>query len=217
MFSCVATTFPNSPRFQRTGHTHPKASATANRIPYTCVTLDRAARVRAELLTSCMAESGRYQLEPSPGGGEGTRTHDPLLAKQVLYQLSYAPLGSPARLRVSSSSAGVVGLTGFEPVTSRLSGGCSNQLSYRPGISGSKDTFYRCRDCTRQQRRRARGAEAALCAATTPLRSSRCAPRPAFRRAGVRWVTFVSVCASLCSLWFRFSPVPGLADPLERR
>jgi hypothetical protein len=31
----------------------------------------------------------------------------------------------------------VVGLTGFEPVTSRLSGGCSNQLSYRPGISGS--------------------------------------------------------------------------------
>ena len=26
------------------------------------------------------------------GGGDGTRTHDPLLANQVLYQLSYAPL-----------------------------------------------------------------------------------------------------------------------------
>ena len=28
------------------------------------------------------------------GGGEGTRTHDPLVANQVLYQLSYAPGGS---------------------------------------------------------------------------------------------------------------------------
>ena len=26
------------------------------------------------------------------GGGEGTRTHDPLVANQVLYQLSYAPM-----------------------------------------------------------------------------------------------------------------------------
>ena len=34
------------------------------------------------------------------GGGEGTRTHDPLVANQVLYQLSYAPvfgLTSPSR------------------------------------------------------------------------------------------------------------------------
>lgn len=31
--------------------------------------------------------------------------------------------------------AGVVGLTGLEPVTLRLSSACSNQLSYRPGIS----------------------------------------------------------------------------------
>ena len=28
------------------------------------------------------------------GGGEGTRTHDPLVANQVLYQLSYAPIVS---------------------------------------------------------------------------------------------------------------------------
>jgi hypothetical protein len=27
----------------------------------------------------------------------------------------------------------MVGLTGFEPVTLRLSSACSNQLSYRPG------------------------------------------------------------------------------------
>ena len=74
------------------------------------------------------------------GGGEGIRTHDPLVANQVLYQLSYAPL-----VRVffgSSLSAGaclcvdlVVGLSGFEPLTSRLSGGRSNQLSYRPATS----------------------------------------------------------------------------------
>ena len=29
-------------------------------------------------------------------------------------------------------SVGVVGLTGLEPVTLRLSSACSNQLSYRP-------------------------------------------------------------------------------------
>ena len=29
----------------------------------------------------------------------------------------------------------VVGLTGLEPVTLRLSSACSNQLSYRPGIN----------------------------------------------------------------------------------
>ena len=32
----------------------------------------------------------------------------------------------------------VVGLSGFEPLTSRLSGGRSNQLSYRPDIRGGR-------------------------------------------------------------------------------
>ena len=49
------------------------------------------------------------------GGGERTRTDDPLLAKQVLSQLSYTPVNS------------VVGLVGIEPTTSRLSGVRSNQ------------------------------------------------------------------------------------------
>ena len=35
---------------------------------------------------------------------------------------------------VHSELARVVGLTGFEPVTLRLSSACSNQLSYRPKI-----------------------------------------------------------------------------------
>ena len=30
----------------------------------------------------------------------------------------------------------VVGVTGFEPVTLRLSSACSNQLSYTPALSG---------------------------------------------------------------------------------
>ena len=29
------------------------------------------------------------------GGDDGTRTHDPLLAKQVLFQLSYIPVENP--------------------------------------------------------------------------------------------------------------------------
>ena len=55
-----------------------------------------------------------------PGGGDRNRTDDPLLAKQVLSQLSYTPDDL------------VVGLGGLEPPTPRLSSVCSNQLSYRP-------------------------------------------------------------------------------------
>ena len=51
------------------------------------------------------------------GDGE-IRTLDPLLARQVLSQLSYAPI--------------LMGLSGLEPPTSRLSGVRSNQLSYKP-------------------------------------------------------------------------------------
>ncbi len=58
----------------------------------------------------------------SIGGGKRDRTDDPLLAKQVLYQLSYAP-------------PFLVGLGGLEPPTPRLSSVCSNQLSYKPGFS----------------------------------------------------------------------------------
>ena len=58
------------------------------------------------------------------GGGYRTRTCDPLLAKQVLYQLSYTPV------RVL-----VVGPSGLEPPTSRLSVVRSSQLSYGP-VSG---------------------------------------------------------------------------------
>ena len=51
-------------------------------------------------------------------GAERGRTVDLRLAKPALSQLSYSPM--------------MVGLGGFEPPTSRLSGGRSNQLSYRP-------------------------------------------------------------------------------------
>ena len=52
------------------------------------------------------------------GGADRDRTDDLRLAKPALSQLSYSPV--------------MVGLGGFEPPTSRLSGGRSNQLSYRP-------------------------------------------------------------------------------------
>ena len=54
------------------------------------------------------------------GGDEETRTPDPLLAKEMLYQLSYVPQAPEGR---------VVGVSGLEPETSALSGQCSNQLS----------------------------------------------------------------------------------------
>ncbi len=64
------------------------------------------------------------------GGGMGIRTPDPDLAKVVLYQLSYAP----SRVEPGLACSQLVGLSGFEPETSRLSGVCSNQLSYKPNV-----------------------------------------------------------------------------------
>ena len=63
------------------------------------------------------------------GGDERNRTADPLLARQVLSQLSYAPT-----FLLLSAKTCLVGLSGLEPLTSRLSGVRSNQLSYRPII-----------------------------------------------------------------------------------
>ena len=56
------------------------------------------------------------------GGADRDRTGDPLLAKQVLSQLSYSPI------------VRMVGLGRFELPTSPLSGVRSNQLSYRPEL-----------------------------------------------------------------------------------
>ena len=71
----------------------------------------------------------RHRKRPSRdrhrvGGGKRARTADPLLAKQVLFQLSYTP--------AALTNPRVVGLGRFELPTSRLSGVRSDQLSYRP-------------------------------------------------------------------------------------
>ena len=63
-----------------------------------------------------------FRMFPSSGDNE-IRTRDPLLARQVLSQLSYAPI--------------LMGLNGLEPSTSRLSGVRSNQLSYKPIFFGA--------------------------------------------------------------------------------
>ena len=65
---------------------------------------------------------------PGTGGASRDRTDDPLLAKQVLSQLSYGPMPSKS---VALKSV-VVGLGGLEPPASPLSGVRSNHLSYRP-------------------------------------------------------------------------------------
>ena len=69
---------------------------------------------------------GSRGTDRRPGGASRDRTGDPLLAKQVLSQLSYGPL-------VQIVSPGMVGLGRVELPTSPLSGVRSNQLSYRPG------------------------------------------------------------------------------------
>ena len=60
-------------------------------------------------------------LQSNLGGDNRNRTDDPLLARQVLSQLSYTPMLKK-----------VVGPSGLEPPTSRLSVVRSSQLSYGP-------------------------------------------------------------------------------------
>ena len=75
-------------------------------------------------LASCARRVGNIAY----GGGEGTRTPDPMVANHVLCQLSYTPLGQLRKYHLRD----LVGLGGFELPTSPLSGVRSNQLSYRP-------------------------------------------------------------------------------------
>lgn len=155
----AATHIPDSPCFQRA------ASLAASPVQHSLVVPERRPGHQAHQLGGNLGQPQPVQ-QPS-GGGEGIRTHDPLVANQVLYQLSYAPV-SPApvgaaydigaaalgrhtvggRRRFVTSALEVVGLTGLEPVTSRLSGGCSNQLSYRPS-SARKAEALRARCASR--------------------------------------------------------------------
>ena len=68
------------------------------------------------------------------GGDNRDRTGDLSLAKAALSQLSYIPINI-------NFKAIMVGLSGFEPLTSRLSGGRSNQLSYRPYLWITRNTL----------------------------------------------------------------------------
>ena len=76
-------------------------------------------------LTSSKHGGDQETVNESFGGAERDRTVDPLLAKQVLSQLSYSPTFGCLR-------QSMVGLGRFELPTSPLSGVRSNQLSYRP-------------------------------------------------------------------------------------
>ena len=72
---------------------------------------------------------------PLSGGGKEDRTPDPLLAKQVLSQLSYTPV--------------LVGLGRLELPTLRLSGVRSNHLSYKPSKGFATLIFFLKRICGR--------------------------------------------------------------------
>ena len=72
------------------------------------------------------------------GGADWNRTSDPLLAKQVLSQLSYSPdhkcmiVNFEPPREILTLEAQLVGLDRIELSTPRLSSACSSQLSYRP-------------------------------------------------------------------------------------
>ena len=90
----------------------------------------------------------RLLSELLSGDGE-IRTLDPLLARQVLSQLSYTPTDAVPSSVVSLVSflfdglsrwLPPMGLSGLEPPTSRLSGVRSNRLSYKPSVNSLHTT-----------------------------------------------------------------------------
>ena len=92
-----------------------------------------------ELLRDKIKTKNLIPQSPSPiphhaksGGGKGIRTPDLQLAKLPLYQLSYAPIKFGISHVDAVTQYKMVGVTGIEPVTLRLSSACSNQLSYTP-------------------------------------------------------------------------------------
>ena len=77
---------------------------------------------------SLFTMSYNYPKKMFFGGGKENRTPDPLLAKQVLSQLSYTPK--------------LVGLGRLELPTLRLSGVRSNHLSYKPSKGFATLIFF---------------------------------------------------------------------------
>ena len=137
---------------------------------------DNVRTTRAGASKSCLACA--IACSRKRGGARRDRTDDLLNANQALSQLSYGPMRTLERPRASlnesasafrsnscaSTRAGLrtlVGLGGFEPPTSPLSGVRSNQLSYRPAH------FRRTRILSR-------GAQIARCVEAANGHSSPC-------------------------------------------
>ena len=94
------------------------------------------------LLRGLLPESEGFSADEG-GGDEETRTPDPLLAKEMLCQLSYVPVLVGVRE--------VVGAPGLEPETSALSGQRSNQLSYAPSMPASPEVRHGGRTVTLEE------------------------------------------------------------------
>ena len=80
-----------------------------------------------------------FCLRSCCSGDKEIRTLDPLLARQVLSQLSYIPIF--CFFIVLDINSYPMGLSGLEPPTSRLSGVRSNQLSYKPFLIRQPPAF----------------------------------------------------------------------------
>jgi hypothetical protein len=99
--------------------------------PHLRVTRNRASP-SSDLPGPLELQAGLLDYRAVSGGADRDRTDDPLVANQVLSQLSYSPSLPIPAARSTGATATLVGLGRFELPTSRLSGVRSDQLSYRP-------------------------------------------------------------------------------------
>ena len=140
--SCVGTVCPPAVRTAEETPTHALCALMSSRV---CPPSFRGSRANPSINNVSVQPGPRpgrktclLTIAIASGGARRDRTDDLMLAKHALYQLSYGPNLKPARLgachrpvrpRITQS---VVGPGRLELPTSRLSGVCSNQLSYRP-------------------------------------------------------------------------------------
>ncbi len=86
-------------------------------------------------LSKCCSHRWHRRRRPLPGGDERTRTADPLLAKQVLSQLSYIPVALQPR-------SGFVLFDGTKSAPPSARGNAAGGVQTLNGLKSGKDRVF---------------------------------------------------------------------------
>jgi len=170
----AATHIPDSPCFQRATHCNSTSVSQSLIVLARGRSAVQAQVVRREsaLATDTSLWWRRGDSNPRPPGCKPGALPTELRPRRIQRCLAQTSTSEQKHSRPGALSAQkVVGLTGLEPVTSRLSGGCSNQLSYRP--SSARNALAASGETVGVAQRHRSPALAWRARSTGPVRASR--------------------------------------------